>query len=211
MISFFVIPSRHSDRGFKRTMVSIMLMGALSVAVLALPALPKTFCTSGIVSINLSCTCIILLISEFETSGKVTGMNNSDPSSKGGINSRPILMTKGMLNMTKARDIAIVVFFQAKHQRITGEYRKIKKRETGCFFSGLTFPLSNKTINTGTTKTATNAEPIIANVFVHTNGEKSLCSWPVKNRIGLKDTSVTSIELTTAFAIIFEDSSILLY
>jgi hypothetical protein len=152
---------------------------------------------------------MILFISELETSGIVTGINKREPSSKGGMNSRPNRITKGMLNKTSPQEMAMVVFFHFKHQRIMGEYRNIKNREIGCFFSGLTFPFSSKTINTGTTKTTTKAEPIIANVFVHTNGANSLCSCPVKNRIGLKDTSVINIELTTAFAIIFEDPSIL--
>ena len=85
----------------------------------------------------------------------------------------------------------------------------MKNLETGCLLSGLTLPLSNKTINTGTTTTATNIEPIIANVFVHTNGENNFFSCPSRNRMGLKETSVIKIELTTALAINFDELSIL--
>ena len=42
MRSSFVLPSRHSLCGFNKIMVSIMEMGELSVAVLALPAFPRT-------------------------------------------------------------------------------------------------------------------------------------------------------------------------
>ena len=42
-----VIPGRHSCRGFRRTVVSIMDSGAGSVAVSARPTLPKTCSTSG--------------------------------------------------------------------------------------------------------------------------------------------------------------------
>jgi hypothetical protein len=68
--------------------VSIILIGLLSVAVLALPAFPKTWVTSGIdyyLVLNLQYS----FTSELDTSGKVTGMNKIDPSSKGGINSEP--------------------------------------------------------------------------------------------------------------------------
>ena len=54
--------------------VSIMLIGELSVAVFALPALPRTCDTSGMVFMILSCTCNNLLASELEISGMVTGI-----------------------------------------------------------------------------------------------------------------------------------------
>ena len=52
-----VIPARHWDFGFNCTKVSIIVKGAGSVAVSALPTLPNTFCTSGIVAISLSVCC----------------------------------------------------------------------------------------------------------------------------------------------------------
>jgi hypothetical protein len=42
-MSFLVIPSRHSDFGFSIIIVSIILMGELSVAVLARPAFAQHF------------------------------------------------------------------------------------------------------------------------------------------------------------------------
>ena len=51
-----VMPGRHSDSGLRFTVVSIMEMGAQSVAVLARPALPQTDATSGMLIRMLSCT-----------------------------------------------------------------------------------------------------------------------------------------------------------
>jgi hypothetical protein len=59
----------------------------LSVAVLALPAFPKTWVTQELIYylvLNLQYS----FTSELDTSGKA-GMNKIDPSSKGGINSEP--------------------------------------------------------------------------------------------------------------------------
>jgi hypothetical protein len=148
------------------------------------------------------------LISELDTSGKVTGMKSNEPSSNGGINSLPNRITSGILPASIKKQMSSVLFFHFKHPRRTGAYRKIKNLDTGCLLSGLTFPFSKTTISTGTSIMATNAEPIMAKVFVHTSGAKSLCSWPVKNRMGLNETNVTRMELTTAFPIIFEEDSI---
>ena len=208
IISSLEKPSLHSDCGFNSTMLSIIFIGALSVAVFARPAFPRTFCTSGTVIISLSCTCMIRFISELETSGKVTGIKSSDPSSNGGINSVPRLSTRGTLPNTNAKLNARVVLFHFKHQRITGLYIQRKKRETGCLLSGRTSPFKNSVISTGTRNTTTKAEPIIAKVLVQTKGENSLFSCPVRNRIGLKDTNVISMELNTAFPINLDDASI---
>ena len=43
----FVIPGRHFDFGWRSTVVSIIVSGAGSVEVSALPILPKTRATSG--------------------------------------------------------------------------------------------------------------------------------------------------------------------
>ena len=120
IISFFVNPGLHTDLGLSKMIVSIILIGELSVAVLALPALPKTFSTSGTDLIILSCTCKILFTSELETSGSVTGINKIEPSSNGGINSRPRLITSGTLISKAMMFTAIVVFLQLKHPLITG-------------------------------------------------------------------------------------------
>ena len=97
-----------------------MLMGELSVAVLALPALPKTCDTSGTVRMILSCTWRSLFASELETSGNVTGMNNREPSSKGGINSEPNLVIIIIPTANAAMLMPIVVFRHFKHHFSTG-------------------------------------------------------------------------------------------
>ena len=94
MMLSLLMPFLHSDLGLSRIMVSIMLIGELSVAVLALPALPRTCATSGTDEINLSCTCKMRLASELDTSGRVTGIKSKLPSSSGGINSEPILVSR---------------------------------------------------------------------------------------------------------------------
>src|SRR6185312_17565686 len=107
--SSFVFPALHSDFGFNKTIVSIMLIGELSVALLALPALPNTFFTSGTEAIILSWICRILFTSVLETSGIITGINKIEPSSSGGINSRPRLKIKGILISKAMILIAMVV------------------------------------------------------------------------------------------------------
>src|SRR5487761_1914660 len=121
-ISSFFIPGLHSDFGFNKIIVSIILMGELSVAVLALPALPKTFLTSGTEAIILSCTCNILFTSELETSGIVTGINRIEPSSNGGINSLPKLMMSGILTSNAIMFKAIVVLRHLMHHLMIGSY-----------------------------------------------------------------------------------------
>jgi hypothetical protein len=63
----------------------------------------------GIPLMILSCTCSNLLASEFEISGRVTGIKSRDPSSKGGINSRPRFIIIGIL-MSSAKILIPSVF-----------------------------------------------------------------------------------------------------
>ncbi|MNX86620.1 hypothetical protein D3C86_1185090 [compost metagenome] len=119
-MSFLVMPSRHSLFGFSVMMVSIMLMGELSVAVLARPAFPKTLSTSGTDLIILSCTCKIRFASALDTSGSVTGINKILCSSNGGINSVPKFLSKGIVINNAITLIAIVVFLHFNTVLITG-------------------------------------------------------------------------------------------
>jgi hypothetical protein len=64
--------------------------------------------------------------------------------------------------------------------------------------------------NIGTINSATMAEPIITNVFVNTNGEKSFFSCPSKKRIGAKEMSVTKMEKKTALPTVRDERSIIL-
>lgn len=189
--------------------LSIMLMGALSVAVYALPALPNTFSTSGTDIMSLSCTCKIRLASLFDTSGRVTGMNNNEPSSKGGINSEPKRRTKGILPNTIRTETAMTVFFQRWQRRKTGLYIFIKKLATGFLLSGMSFPFINERSNMGTMKRATMAEPIMVNVFVQTKGANNFFSCPSKNKMGANEMSVTRMEKYTARPTVRDERSII--
>src|SRR5205085_807563 len=109
-------PVLHSLFGFNRMIVSVILIGELSVAVLALPAFPNTFLTSGMFLMILSCTCKSCFACELDTSGWVTGINKMEPSSSGGINSEPKLSNRGILTSSAMILIPIVVLRQVMHQ-----------------------------------------------------------------------------------------------
>ena len=74
-ISFsVVIPGRHSERGRRVIVVSIIERGAGSVAVSARPTLPKTRSTSGKLAMIRSVCCKSSLAFVTETPGKAVGM-----------------------------------------------------------------------------------------------------------------------------------------
>src|SRR5665647_780039 len=165
-ISSFVLPGLHSDFGFSNLIVSIILIGELSVAVFALPALPRTFFTSGTEAIILSCTCKIRFTSVLEISGIVTGINKIEPSSNGGINSFPKLMISGILTSKAIMFIAIVVLRHLIHQRMSGSYIFPNSLLIGLWLSGVNFPLIKKEINTGARVITSMASTAIINVLV---------------------------------------------
>ncbi len=99
-----------------------MLTGAGSVDVSAFPAFPSTCSTSGTDLMIASCTCMIRLTSVIDAEGSVTGMNSRLPSSSGGMNSDPMLMTIGIVMSSATTLMAIVVFRHRRTQRITGAY-----------------------------------------------------------------------------------------
>ena len=66
--------SRHSDSGLRTMVVSIIENGAGSVDVSALPALPKTVCTSGKPRRMRSCVCRIACASPTDMPGSVVGI-----------------------------------------------------------------------------------------------------------------------------------------
>ena len=170
MTSFLLIPFLHSDCGFSSTMVSIMLIGELSVAVFALPALPKTFFTSGTDLMSLSCTCKMRFASLLLTSGSVTGMNKIEPSSSGGINSLPRLISMGILMANAMMFTASVVFRHLIQVRMTGSYIFSNMRFTGFLVSGLKRPFRKKEIKTGAKVITSNASTAMINVLVKANG-----------------------------------------
>ncbi len=67
-------PSRHWSSGFKMIVVSIIDIGAGSVAVSARPTLPKTRSTSGNEAMMRSVRCRMFLACCVETPGSVVGM-----------------------------------------------------------------------------------------------------------------------------------------
>ncbi len=71
---FLVMPSRHSDGGLRRMVVSIMVNGAGSVAVSARPILPSTDSTSGNEAMIRSVCWSNSLALVMEMPGNVVGM-----------------------------------------------------------------------------------------------------------------------------------------
>src|SRR6266480_1458394 len=150
--------------------VTIMLIGELSVAVLALPALPSTFSTSGTDLMILSCTCNIRFTSELETSGSVTGIKRIEPSSKGGMNSRPRLSNNGILINKAIILTAIVVFLQRIQPLIMGSYILSSPRLIGFADSGRNLPFMKNEINTGARVITKRASTIMMKVLVYASG-----------------------------------------
>lgn len=91
VIESCVTPSRHSPSGLRMAMVSIIDIGAMSVADSARPTLPRTVCTSGMLAIARSRWTRISLACVALTPGKSEGMSMIDPSLSGGMNSLPSL------------------------------------------------------------------------------------------------------------------------
>jgi len=71
------------------TTVSIMPIGAGSRADSARPTLPTTVSTSGTLRMAMSWVAITFCTAESDPAGTSEGMYNSEPSSNGGMNSRP--------------------------------------------------------------------------------------------------------------------------
>ena len=115
-----VMPGRHSSSGFKLITVSIISVGAGSVAVEARPALPKTDSTSGKDFIILSCVCRSSAALVTEMPGSVTGIYKRVPSLRLGMNSLPSFEAGQRLTprTTSARRMVAALNFSAS--RITG-------------------------------------------------------------------------------------------
>ena len=161
-----VSPSRHCSLGFSIMMVSIILMGELSVAVLARPALPNTWSTSGTDMMILSCTCKIRLASALEISGRVTGIKRMLCSSRGGINSLPRLPSRG-IEITRAMTLmANVVLRHFKTALMVGSYTFSSIRLMGLALSGRNFPFIKKEIRTGARVSTRSASTSMIKVLV---------------------------------------------
>ena len=88
------MPGRHSDSGFRLTIVSVMLTGAGSVEVSARAIFATTAATSGTPAMAAFCFLVIAIAWGSEMAGSVTGMNIRSPSFRGGMNSEPIRGTR---------------------------------------------------------------------------------------------------------------------
>ncbi len=107
-----VMPARHSDSGLRLITVSNISIGAGSVAVLALPALPKTDATSGKLLMILSCVCISSAALVTDMPGSEAGMYRSEPSLSVGMNSEPSCEAGMYETPRKPSASRIVSFFQ---------------------------------------------------------------------------------------------------
>ena len=136
-----VMPGRHWSSGLRLMIVSNISKGAGSVAVRALPALPKTESTSGKSFIILSWVWSISAALVTETPGRVTGMYMSVPSFSGGMNSLPIFESGYAVAASARRASTTVVFLYLKTHFIIGAYTQIRKRVMGFLASGSIFPL----------------------------------------------------------------------
>ena len=78
-----------------------MSIGALSVALLERPTVPKTLSTSGNVRMIWSCFCSRSAAEVIEIPGSAVGMYSVEPSYSGGMNWLPIRKASGSVSAQK--------------------------------------------------------------------------------------------------------------
>src|SRR5688572_15902023 len=88
----FVVPGGQVSFGVSVTMVSLILIGAGSVDVSARPILPTTIFTAGSAAMMRSCWTISSVAFVSEMLGSVMGIHIAVSSSRGGMNSDPIVV-----------------------------------------------------------------------------------------------------------------------
>ena len=115
-----VMPGRHSFSGLRLITVSNISVGAGSVAVDALPALPHTEATSGKVLMILFWVCTSSAALVTERPGSVVGMKNRVPSFKVGMNSEPSRIAGQAEPARIATASRMVVHLKRSAARITG-------------------------------------------------------------------------------------------
>ena len=201
-----VIPFRHSFLGLRFIMDSAISIGAGSVGVSALPAFPTTVSTSGTVIIS----ALLFLRSSttrvIEALGRVTGMSRIVPSSKGGINSLPI-----MGNSTPAATTRAIVRPNGIHLKRSAHFRPamyiLTRNLTMGFSSSLrSLPFKKKVARAGTRVMASTAVPTIARLLVKARGQKSLPSIPLRAKTGMKDRIMITTEKNMGGPTTLEDS-----
>src|SRR5207247_6604935 len=98
IIASFVSPAGHWSFGLKVTIVSVMLIGAGSVDVSARPIFPTTEAIAGSCEIIRSCSRNNSVAFDNDMLGSVTGIHIAVSSSKGGMNSDPLLPARDTAN-----------------------------------------------------------------------------------------------------------------
>ena len=120
MIASFVSPAGHWSFGLKVTIVSVMLIGAGSVDVSARPIFPTTEATAGSCEIIRSCSRNNSVAFDNDMLGSVTGIHIAVSSSKGGMNSDPILPARNTANPNRSAAEASVSTRCRNAKRSTG-------------------------------------------------------------------------------------------
>src|SRR6185369_12525816 len=116
----FVVPAGHWSLGLKITVVSAMFVGAGSVAVSARPILPTTISTAGSAAMMRSCWRITWVAVVKEMRGSVIGMKSAVSSSRGGMNSEPIVVAMNRAEANKITATATIANRNRNAQRNTG-------------------------------------------------------------------------------------------
>ena len=144
------MPSRHSVSGFSCMMLSNIDNGAGSVAVSALPALPKTCFTSGTVIIIRLVCCSSSRALPIEMPGSVVGMYSKSFSFILGINSLPSCDKGHMIDAINNPETAISAKGLFRIALTAGWYMAISLRLNGLSSSRRMVPWMKKTIKAGT-------------------------------------------------------------
>ena len=129
-----VIPGRHSSRGLNWIVVSIISIGAGSVAVSARPTLPNTRATSGTVLISRSVCCSSSPALAADSPGSAVGMYSRSPSSSGGMNSPPSCDTGHAVAASASAATTSVAFGQrqrrAQQRAVAGDQQPVQRVRT---------------------------------------------------------------------------------
>ncbi len=194
MIFSRVMPGRHWLSGLRLTIVSVMLSGAGSVEVSARETFATTSATSGSRAIAAFCIRVISIAWGSEIAGSVIGMNIRSPSLSGGMNSLPIRGTSAIAPASTTTAAPSVRTRCRSAQPSNGRYSQTRGRMTGFRSSPRTFPPIRSVQSTGTRVTARIVAPTMAKVLVKASGRKSLPSWPVRAKTGMKARMMMAME-----------------
>ena len=187
--------------------VSIIDIGAMSVAVSARPILPSTISTSGIRASAASRCWRICFACAVPTPGKSEGMSITLPSFSGGMNSLPSRVHGTIDTSSTATATPIVVHRKRSTSSMTGRYTRMRNRLTGFAASGLTLPRMKSPIMTGTSVIDSSAAAAIESVFVQASGLKSRPSCASSAKTGRKDSVMMSSETKSAGPTSFDEST----